>query len=123
MSANELKVTSVTLHPSKFSDSMVKAYGRMELNGLIVVDINVIDKGGDNQAFMSFPNRRKVTKQDGTESYVSPVYIKNKDVHQAVNNEVISVYNREIKYAGNTPAVSTANEAPDVPNTGTDFPF
>ena len=121
-----MQLTNVTLYPSKFSDSMVKAYGRIELANTIVIDVNIIDKGGDNQAFMSFPNRRKVTKSDGTETYVSPVYIKNKEVHQAVQDEVVAKYNREIKYAGQSPAPAadtTVADSQTLPNTGTDFPF
>ena len=106
---------------------MVKAYGRIELDNAIVIDVNIIDKGGDNQAFMSFPNRRKVTKSDGTETYVSPIYLKNKDDHKRIGDEVVAKYNREIKYAGQTPAPAADTNVADsqtLPNTGTgDFPF
>jgi DNA-binding cell septation regulator SpoVG len=120
-----MQITNVTLYPSKFADSMVKAYGRIELDGAIVIDVNVIDKGGENQAFMSFPNRRKVTKQDGTETYVSPIYLKNKEDHQKVNAEVVAVCNREIKYAGAGDNQNTTTAAPAVAAAGGggDFPF
>jgi DNA-binding cell septation regulator SpoVG len=113
-----LQLTNVTLYPSKFSDSLIKAYGRIEINNALVIDVNVIDKGGDNQAFMSFPNRRKVTKQDGSETYVSPVYLKNKDEHKRFNDEVVAKYNREIKYSGgptDTPSQEPAAAGSDLP--------
>lgn len=118
-----MQLTNVTLHPSKFSDSMIKAFGRIELDNSLVIDVNVIDKGGDNQAFMSFPNRRKVTKQDGSETYVSPVYFKNKDEHKRINDEVVSKYNREIKLSGG--AMQSGNQpVAQVPNAGSEnFPF
>jgi DNA-binding cell septation regulator SpoVG len=39
-----MQLTNVTLYPSKFSDSLIKAYGRIEIDNSIVLDVNVIDK-------------------------------------------------------------------------------
>jgi DNA-binding cell septation regulator SpoVG len=116
-----MQLTNVTLYPSKFSDSLIKAYGRIEIDNSIVLDVNVIDKGGNNQAFMSFPNRRKITKDDGTETYISPVYFKNRDDHKKINDEVIAKYDRDIKYAGQTPGNTTPEDTGAV--AANDMPF
>ena len=117
-----MQLTNVTLFPSKFGDSMIKAYGRIELENAIVLDINVIDTGGANQPFMSFPNRRKISKAGEPDKYVAPVFLKNKEDQQRISSEVVAKYEREIKYSGATTGESTPEAQPQA-SEQTAFPF
>ena len=95
-----MQVTNVRLFKSQFdSQGSTKAFGQLELDNAIVLDIEVREKSPTEQ-WVAFPGYKTVKdKTTGQEKKQSRIFIKDQTLRETINREVISKYNREIKEA------------------------
>jgi len=90
-----MQINKVTLHKSKF-DGATKAFGSVEFNGGLVVNIKVNDAGSG--AFVGWPGRKTA---DGKWAY--EVAFKANEVKETVNKQILAEYAK----MGSTPTAET----------------
>jgi DNA-binding cell septation regulator SpoVG len=103
-----MQVTNVRLFKSQFeSQGSTKAFGQLELDNAIVLDIEVREKSPTEQ-WVSFPGYKTVKdKTTGQEKKQSRIFIKDQALRETINREVIGKYTREIKQAS-APSADTS---------------
>lgn len=106
-----MQVTNINLFKSNFANqSVVKAFGSVELDNVLMLDIEVCDKGGEGEQWFRFPMSKKVKdKNTGEDKWLNRVYVKDKDILNKIKNEIVSKYNREIKYGSGPENTQTTN--------------
>lgn len=115
-----MQVTNVKLMPSK-KEGAAKAFGQVELAGVLAIDVRVFEK--DGTPFMTFGSnyKRMVDDRDNpgqkVEKWFSPVYVKDKTLHKAIQDAVVAEYNSSIAQSGATPTLESTSPSPsaDVP--------
>lgn len=116
-----MQVTNIKLFKSNYAnEGSTKAFGQLELDNAIVLDIEVREKATGEQ-WVCFPGFKTVKdKTTNQEKKMSRVYIKDEGVRNAINSEVLGKFNRELREGAAAPG---ARPSAPAANTNTPFPF
>jgi DNA-binding cell septation regulator SpoVG len=120
-----MQITNVKLFKSNFADTgYTKAFGQLELDNAIALDIEVCVKS-ESEQWIRFPGYKKVKdKTTGVEKTQSRVFIKDQTLRETITTEVLSKYNREIAGLTSQPRVTgNVNADTGLNNSASAFPF